>query len=217
MKAGYLIQTQVLPSVFYFMRKPRLLIGVLLFTVLALAIGAVRHSGSFLVVENVQRADAILVLSGDVNDRRYKRGIELLREAYGQQLWVDASDDVTIYGRTYADWARQFVSENPTVVRDRVRVCPIREDSTVTETKYAAKCLSYLTPGSRVLLVTSDYHTRRALSVFTDRLASYRWYVAPAIDPTQFGPQWWRHREWAKNEVKEWQKLAWWEAVERWR
>jgi DUF218 domain len=198
------------------MRKPRLLVGALLVPVLALAIAAVRHSGSFLVVENVQRADAILVLAGDVNDRRYQKGIELLREAYGQQLWLDASDDVSIYGHSYADWARQFVSEGPEVVRDRVRVCPIREDSTATETKYAAKCLSYLTPGSRVLLVTSDYHTRRALSAFTDRLPSYRWYVAPASDPTQFGTQWWRHREWAKNEVKEWQKLAWWEIVERW-
>jgi DUF218 domain len=198
------------------MRKPRLLVGVLLVPVLAIAIATVRHAGSFLVVENVQRADAILVLAGDVNDRRYQKGVELLREAYGQQLWVDASDDITIYGHTYADWARQFVSESPTVVRDRVRVCPIREDSTVTETRYAAKCLSYLPPGSRVLLVTSDYHTRRALSVFTSRVPSYRWYVAPASDPTQFGIQWWQHREWAKNGVKEWQKLVWWELVERW-
>src|SRR5260370_29968296 len=124
----------------------------------------------------------------------------MLRQAYGQQMWVDASDDVTIYGHTYADWARQFVSESPMLVRDRVRVCPIREDSTVTETKYAAKCLSYLAPGSRVLLVTSDYHTRRALSVFTDRLPSCRWYVAPATDPTQCGTQWRQHREWAKDQ-----------------
>jgi uncharacterized SAM-binding protein YcdF (DUF218 family) len=66
------------------------------------------------------------------------------------------------------------------------------------------------------MLVTSDYHTRRAVSVFTDRLASYRWYVAPARDPSQFGVQWWKHREWAKNGVREWQKMVWWEAVERW-
>ena len=202
--------------VFCFMQKPRLLVGALLVPVLALAIAAVLHSGSFLVVENVQRADAILVLAGDVNDRRYQTGIELLREGYGQQLLVDASEDVTLYGHTYADWARQFVSENPTAVRDRVRVCPIREDSTAMETKYVAKCLSHLPPGSWILLVTSDYHTRRALSVFTDRLSSYRWYVAPASDPTQFGVRWWQRREWAKNAVKEWQKLLWWEIVERW-
>jgi hypothetical protein len=198
-----------------FMQKPRLLVGVLL-VVVALVIACVLHFGSFLVVENVRRADAILVLAGDVNDRRYQKGIELLRAAYGQQLLVDASEDVTLYGRSYADWARQFVSENPTEVRDRVRVCPIREDSTAAETKYAAKCLSHLPPGSRILLVTSDYHTRRALSVFTDRLPSYRWSVAAASDATQFGMRWWQHREWAKNAVKEWQKLLWWEVIERW-
>jgi hypothetical protein len=165
------------------MRKPRLLVGALLVPVLALAIASLLHSGSFLVVEKVHKADAILVLAGDVNDRRYQKGIELLREGYGQQLFVDASDDVTLYGHSYADWARQFVSEGPEVVRGRVRVCPIRGDSTVAEAEYASKCLSYL---------------------------------APASDPTQFGVEWWRHREWAKNGMKEWQKLAWWEIVERW-
>jgi hypothetical protein len=198
------------------MRKPRLLVGVLLVPVLALVIVAGLHSGSFLVVENVHRADAILVLAGDVNDRRYQKGIELLRQDYGQQMLVDASEDITLYGHIYAEWARRFLLENPTEVRDRVRVCPIREDSTEAETKYAAKCLSYLPPGSRILLVTSDYHSRRALSVFTNRLPSYRWYVAPANDPTQFGVRWWQRREWAKNDVREWQKLLWWEIVERW-
>lgn len=197
------------------MQKPQLLIGALL-VVVALLIACVLHFGSFLVVENVHQADAILVLAGDVNDRRYQKGIELLRAAYGRQLLLDASEDVTLYGHTYADWARQFVTENSTEVRDRVQVCPIREDSTAAETKYAAKCLSHLPAGSRILLVTSDYHTRRALSVFSNRLPSYQWSVAAADDATQFGIRWWQHREWAKNAVKEWQKLVWWELIERW-
>jgi hypothetical protein len=198
------------------MQKPRLSVGILLVSAFVFTIAAVIYCGRFLVVEDVQRADAILVLAGDINDRRYQKGIDLLRQDYGQQLLVDASEDVTLYGHTYADWARRFVSESPIEVRDRVRVCPIREDSTVAETTYTAKCLSSLPPGSRILLVTSDYHSRRALSVFTNRLSLYRWYVVPASDPTQFGVQWWQHREWAKNNVREWQKLLWWEIVERW-
>ncbi len=197
------------------MQKPHLLIGSSL-VVVALLITFVFHFGSFLVVENVRPADAILVLAGDVNDRRYHRGIELLRAAFGQQLFLDASEDVTLYGHTYADWARQFVTEDSDEVKGRVQVCPIREDSTATETKYAAKCLSHLPAGSRILLVTSDYHTRRALSVFSKRLPSYEWTVAAANDGTQFGIRWWQHREWAKNAVKEWQKLLWWELIERW-
>ena len=67
------------------MPKPRLFVGVLLVAVFAITISAVLHSGSFLVVANVHRADAILVLAGDVNDRRYQKGVELLRREYGQQ------------------------------------------------------------------------------------------------------------------------------------
>lgn len=171
---------------------------------------------SFLEVENLHKADAIVVLAGDVNDRRYQKGIELLRAEYGNQLFLDASEDITLFGHSYADWARQFVRENSSDIRDRVQVCPIREDSTATETKYVAKCLSYLPSGSRILLVTSDYHTRRALSVFSHRLPSYQWSVAAAHDDTQFGTQWWHHRQWAKNAVREWQKLLWWEIIERW-
>ena len=67
------------------MPKPRLFVGVLLVAVFAITISAVLHSGSFLVVANVHRADAILVLAGDVNDRRYQKGVELLRREYGMK------------------------------------------------------------------------------------------------------------------------------------
>jgi hypothetical protein len=197
------------------MRKPTLIIVVLLVLGIIL-ISSILHLGSFLVVENLQPSDAILVLAGDVNDKRYERGIELLRSGYGEEMFVDASDDFTLYGHTYADWARQFVAENSGDVRPRVHVCPIREDSTVAETKYVAKCLSHLPPGARILLVSSEYHTRRALSIFTARLPFYHWSVAAAVDNSQFGTRWWRHREWAKNAAREWQKLLWWELIERW-
>lgn len=197
------------------MRKPKLVIGPLLVAA-AFLVSCFLHLGSFLVVENLQRSDAILVLAGDVNDKRYDRGIELLRRGYGQQMFLDASEDFTVYGHSYADWARRFVSENPVDLRTRVQVCPIREDSTASETKYVEKCLSNVPAGARVLLVSSDYHTRRALSVFAARLPSYQWSAAAATDSSQFGTRWWQHREWAKTVVREWQKLLWWELIERW-
>jgi len=116
-------------------------VGALL-VVAVLLVPGFFHLGSFLVVENVQPSDAILVLAGDVNDKRYDKGLELLRRDYGREMFLDASEDFTLYGHTYADWARQFVAENSADVRARVRVCPIREDSTLAETKYVAKCLS---------------------------------------------------------------------------
>jgi uncharacterized SAM-binding protein YcdF (DUF218 family) len=77
---------------------------------------------------------------------------------------------------------------------------------------------------SSVLIVTSDYHTRRAFSIFTARLPHYRWSIADAWEAYAGGaPQrmpadnWWRNRRWAKTIAEEWQKLIWWELVDRWK
>jgi uncharacterized SAM-binding protein YcdF (DUF218 family) len=138
----------------------------------------------------------------------------LLKNGYGQVMLVDAAEDTVIFGHTYADWARQFIRE--TAGQAAVRICPIREDSTVAETRYVEACLSGAHLNS-ILLVTSDYHTRRAESIFMSRLPRYTWYIAPAVDPSQFGTHWWQHRQWAKTALKELQKLLWWEVAERWR
>ncbi|HJU12425.1 MAG TPA: YdcF family protein, partial [Candidatus Binataceae bacterium] len=98
----------------------------------------------------------------------------------------------------------------------RVHVCPIRADSTRGEAEYIRACLERLHPRS-VLIVTSDYHTRRALSIARRMMPQYRWSVAASSDPASFGPQWWKHREWAKINFLEWQRLLWWELAERWR
>lgn len=173
------------------------------------------HAGSFLVVEHLHKADVIVVLGGDTNDRRYWKGNELLHSGYGRELFVDEMDQEIIFGHTYAEWAQKFVAETDPGQTANVKVCPIGEDSTVGETKYVQACLVDAHAKS-VLLVTSDYHTRRALSTFESRLPIYTWYVAAADDPTQFGVRWWTHREWAKRAAEEWERLLWWDLVDRW-
>ena len=68
-----------------------------------------------------------------------------------------------------------------------------------------------------MLVVTSDYHTRRALSTFRHEVPDMQISVAAATDQQQFGGSWWRHRQWAKLNFDEWLRLVWWEAVDRWR
>jgi uncharacterized SAM-binding protein YcdF (DUF218 family) len=67
------------------------------------------------------------------------------------------------------------------------------------------------------LIVTSDYHTRRALRTFQREAPDYEFSVAAAYDANEFGGQWWRHRQWAKVNFEEWLRLIWWELVDRWR
>jgi uncharacterized SAM-binding protein YcdF (DUF218 family) len=175
------------------------------------------QAGNYLVVNHPERSDVIVVLAGDRNDHRYWRGLELLREGYGQQMMVDAMAEV-IYGRTYAQHAADFVAQSAGDNKSQITICTIKNDSTVEEVLDVGRCLAQVSPTPHsVLLVTSDFHTRRAISIMRSRLPQYRWSVAAANDPTIYGQPWWHQREWAKTCVYEWEKLVWWKLFESWR
>jgi hypothetical protein len=169
-----------------------------------------------LISDHPQQSDVIVVLAGDSQDQRYRRGMELLRAGYGRHLFLDASSDSSYFGHTPAEYAEAFLKQDAKEMSPQVSVCPFAEDSTLTETQYVAQCLEPLRP-HKVLLVTSDWHTARARSIFVHKLPQYEWFVAAAHDSRIFGVQWWRHREWAKTTFQEWLKVCWWNVVDRWR
>ncbi len=86
----------------------------------------------------------------------------------------------------------------------------------MAESEDVRRCLQPL-GAHRVLIVTSEFHTRRALMIFRERLPEYKFSVAAARNPAQFGDTWWTNREWAKTTFDEWTKLVWFEMVDRWR
>jgi len=172
--------------------------------------------GSFLVVNNPERSDVIVVLGGDHNDIRYHRGLALIQRGEGERLLVDANSDEVQFGETLTVQTERFIQRTAGTLSDRIRVCRIEGDSTERETEYVAQCLRQLGVG-RVLLVTSSFHTRRALSIFRVRLPHYRWSVTGVEDGARFGESWWQNREWAKTTFMEWTKMLWWEGVDRWR
>ncbi len=173
-------------------------------------------AGRLLISDHPQQSDVIVVLAGDSQDQRYRRGMELLRAGYGKHLFLDASSDSNYFGHTPAEYAEAFLKQDAANMSQQVSVCPFEEDSTLTETQYVAKCLEPLHP-HKILLVTSDWHTARARSIFAKKLPQYEWSAAAAQDARIFGTQWWRHREWAKTTFQEWLKVIWWNVVDRWR
>lgn len=181
-----------------------LLVFLLLFGVLA---------GRLLVIDAPERADAILVLAGET-DRRPARGLQLLQKGYGRKVVIDVPAAGTIFGFSELQLAEKYAQS-----LDRggsVRVCPIVGLSTRDESHDAEKCLSEI-DSSRVLIVTSDFHTRRALSTFRHEIRGRTFSIAAVRDDTQFGTRWWTHRQWAKTCIDEWLRLFWWKAVDRWR
>jgi uncharacterized SAM-binding protein YcdF (DUF218 family) len=175
---------------------------------------AVRHAGSALVVNSSQRSDLILVLAGDSNDERYWKAISLLRGGYARQAMIDARVGAVSYGRTAAELTEDFIRRTTADLPGRVCVCSTSGDSTVRELNSAAACLDRA-GAHAVLLVTSDYHTRRALSIARKQLPRYTWTVAAADSGLLSQPRWWADRSVAKDVFLEWQRLAWWELVER--
>jgi len=179
----------------------------------ALAVALAVDAGSILVVDAPERSDAIVVLAGET-DRRPARGLQLLDQGYGRHVVLDVPAGTEIFGFEEVQLATKYAQDRPEAAS--VRVCPIFGLSTRDESHDVANCLAQV-EGTRVLIVTSDFHTRRALSIFRHEVHGKTFSIAAARDDTQFGTRWWTHRQWAKTCADEWLKLLWWNAVDRWR
>jgi hypothetical protein len=182
-------------------------IVLLLFVVLA------AEASRILVIDEPKPSDVILVLAGET-DRRPARAIDLLHQGYGRRVLIDVPADAKIYKFSQLELARKYVADLPDAAV--ISVCPIYGLSTREESQDAEKCLSSQ-EAQRVLIVTSDFHTRRALSIYRHEIQGRSFSIAASHDDTQFGAHWWSHRQWAKTFIDEWLRTLWWNGVERWR
>lgn len=171
------------------------------------------NAGKFLVVNDPQPSDVILVLAGET-EVRPARAVKLLEQGYARRVIIDVPALAKDFGFTEIELAQQYVQHLNEAAS--VGICPIYGLSTRDEARDAEKCLASENAG-RVLVVTSDFHTRRALATFRRLIPGKTFSVAAAFDDTQFGTHWWRRRQWAKAFLDEWMKLLWWMAVDRWR
>lgn len=170
------------------------------------------NAGRLLVVNDPKKSDVVVVLAGET-DYRPRLGLQLLNQGYGGNLIIDVPAEAKIYGYTQIRLAEEYFQSLPEA--PLVRLCPITGLSTRDESHDVRACLK--TNENRILIVTSDYHTRRALSIFRHELPRKSFSVAAAYDPAEFGSGWWKHREWAKTCLYEWVRLGWWNVVDRWR
>jgi hypothetical protein len=154
-----------------------------------------------------------VVLAGE-SEVRPARGADLLSRGYAPIMILNVPDVEKVYGWSQPELASRFIQHLPHA--ERIRICPILGRSTKTESSDVRSCLQGV-PGKRILLVTSDFHTRRALSIFSKQDPNHSYTIAAAFDPREFGVDWWQRRQWAKTNFYEWIRLLWWEAVDRWR
>jgi hypothetical protein len=181
--------------------------------VLVAAVVFAANAGKILVVNNPMPSDVIVVLAGET-DHRPSQALELLGQGYAHRMLIDVPTDIKIYDSNQVQLAEKYIRGLPQAAL--VGICPIAGLSTRDEAHDVEECLRRET-GTRILLVTSDFHTRRSLSTFRHEVRGKTFCVAGARDATQFGTRWWAHRQWAKTCVSEWARLVWWDTIERWR
>jgi uncharacterized SAM-binding protein YcdF (DUF218 family) len=187
---------------------------LLLFTILGVVLGS--QAGSWLIVDHPKKADLIVVLAGET-EQRPARGLQLLSLGFAPRMLLDTPAATQIYRWSQLELAQQYLSG--LAQAPALAVCPIPGLSTKEEAGDVARCLAasgVLSQVHSILLVTSEFHTRRALTVFRHEIPNVEFSVAAAYDPAQYGTQWWQHRQWAKTFFNEIVRVLWWYGVDRW-
>ncbi len=194
---------------------------IVIFLVVVLVALFAHQAAHLLVVDDPQESDAIVVLAGETS-LRPTHAVELLRQGMAPHVFMNAETRVLVYDQALTDIAQKYINTLPEA--NRISVCPIIGFSTAAEAVDVGRCLQSwdARPDAhqdvhRILLVTSDFHTRRALLIFRNRLPQDQFSVAAAHAPGSFGDAWWTNREWAKSTLDEWLKIIWFEGVDRWR
>src|ERR1700689_5439232 len=142
----------------------------------ALVFFLLSRAGSFLVVDDPQHSDVLVVLEGSGDTPGYFRALHLRRQRYAGKVLLNANVKAEIFGKTEAELAREYLDR---IGQQDTEICPTAGGSVFAEAADVQRCLQHM-GASSAILVTSDFGTRRALSIFQKRLPQYRWSVAAA-------------------------------------
>jgi uncharacterized SAM-binding protein YcdF (DUF218 family) len=187
-------------------RKAPFLILATLIAALALThsiwLGAL---GAFLIrADQPAHADYAVVLAGDPTGHRLITAAELVRKGFVRKAIVDGPAEN--YGLAESDLAVDFGIKNGYPAEYFIKL-PMEATSTRQEAKIVTAELRRL--GARsFLLVTSDYHTRRAGGTFRELADGMEMRVVAAPDKFYRWNSWWRSREAQKIFYIEWSKTV---------
>lgn len=161
--------------------------------------------GSYLVKDSPpQKADAAFVLAGDGMGNRILTAAKLVQQGYVPVAVVSGPEGN--YGYHESDLAIHFAVEHG-YPQSYFLAFPDTAHSTREEAAQAAVKLHQL-GAKRVLLVTSTYHTRRALPLFQAAAPDIQFTIVGAPDPNFTPDGWWHNREGEKTFVFEWMKTV---------
>ena len=152
--------------------------------------------------EPPQRADVAFVLAGDQTGGRVLRAGQLVKEGYVPKAVVSGPNG--LYGYNECDLAIPFAEKAGYPPSYFLRF-PNEASSTHEEAAAGTKKLREI-GAHRVLLVTSNFHTRRAGNEFRAAAPEIAFIVVSAPDRHFTKDNWWHDREGRKIFLVEWVK-----------
>jgi uncharacterized SAM-binding protein YcdF (DUF218 family) len=202
------------------MRLKKLLVGTVLAVLLAgiLYVAAPLYLtalGNFLITSDpVTKADAILVLNGDNRrDERLLHAIELWRSGVAPRVLLSVFFDDWQTAEDYTPW--RHAMKRDLIPREALVLVDIPADSTKEEAQLLRSYL--LTHGYHaVVIVSSNYHTRRVKRVFAREWAKTGpEFSVSASSDFQFHPDsWWTRRTDSRVFFFEFTKTVWYAVAE---
>ncbi|MBN8732637.1 MAG: YdcF family protein [Acidobacteria bacterium] len=164
-----------------------------------------RALGAFLVqAGEPTKADVAVVLAGDWRGLRVLRGGELVKAGYVPVALVDGP--LAHYGLYECDLAVPFAVKHGFPESAFLRF-PIHGNSTDEEARLVVAELRRQ-GWKRFLLVTSNFHTRRAGRIFRKYIGDLQMTVVAAPDASFTVDGWWKSREGRKTFAFEWMKTV---------
>ena len=179
------------------------LVVVCLLVLLIFRKSALSLLGESLVVSDpLNKADLIYVLAGDFFGNRVLRGADLGVRGYAPRVLLSGGE----YSNSYSgDLALQFAVEHgyPPNLFSVVRTSAL---STIDEARSLRPVFRRM-GARRIILVTSNFHSRRTALVFRLFLPDFQFWIVPAPD-ADFDPRsWWKVRRSRALFFSEYQKI----------
>lgn len=165
--------------------------------------------GNFLIKAGPpQKADIVVVLAGDGYGNRILKGAELVREGWAPKVLVSGPNGS--YGNYECDLEIAFAVKagfpESYFLHLEHRARSTEDEATVVVRKLRSMGVK------KMILVTSDYHTRRAGKIYRNAAPDLQIFVVAARDEYFTAGGWWHDREARKIFLLEWTKTI----AERW-
>ncbi len=152
--------------------------------------------------EKPQRSDIIVVLGGDFRGSRIMAAVALMEQGYAPQALISGSGN--LYGYHESDLAVDYALRHGGKANTFVKF-PYPANSTREEAHAVIQELRRMHV-HKVLVVTSNFHTHRAVRIFRAEAPDMEVHISSAGDSSFPIDGWWHAREGRKIFFDEWLK-----------